>query len=164
MRGKGMYLKPYSGRGLLNTLINTLPVNLTMPSMNYCGPGNPIKKQLANKVPPKNKLDAYCREHDIFYLNNPNVSDRNRADMKLADQAWSRFQANDASFAEKAAAYLVTNLIKAKAKLGMGLKFNKKYGQLPAAKRITKHTLLSGCVSKKPVKKSKSKAKRKRNS
>lgn len=163
-KGKGLYLKPYVGRGLLNSIINNLPVNMRLPSYNYCGPGNNTERDLANNVPAKNKLDSYCKEHDIFYMKNPDIAARNQADMRLAEKAWTRVLAKDSSLAEKAAAYVVTNLMKAKSKMGMGLQFNnKKYGQLPVAKRIKRYALLSRRLSKKPIKKTKSKSKRKRN-
>ena len=163
IKGKGLFLKPYQGRGVLNALIDTLPVPLHIPTYSYCGPGTKIRENLAKNVPPKNKLDSYCKEHDVFYMNNPNVSDRNKADMKLAAQAWSRVTANDASLAERAAAYAVTNLMKAKAKMGLGFKFNKKYEQLPVVRGRKKNTTLSRRVSKKPIKKAKTKKNRKRN-
>lgn len=163
-KGKGLFLKPYRGRGLLNTLINNLPMSLHIPSYRYCGPGTDIRGNLAKNVPPKNKLDSYCKEHDIFYMNNPDTAARNKADMRLADLAWTRVTAKDASLAEKAAAYAVTNLMKAKAKMGMGLKFNKKDGQLPAVRGRKRRASLPGGVPKKRAKKSNTKSKRVRNS
>lgn len=163
--GQGLYLKPYRGRGLLNTLINHLPFPLHLPNFSYCGPGTNIRKNIAENVPPKNKLDSYCKEHDIFYMNHPDTASRNKADMRLAEQAWTRVSANDASLAEKAAAYAVTNLMKAKAKLGMGLKFNnKKNGQLSAVRGRKRRASLSGSVPKKRAKRSQTASKRVRNS
>lgn len=163
--GKGLFLKPYRGRGLLNTLINNLPFPLHLPGYSWCGPATNVRANLAKNVPSKNKLDSYCKEHDIFYMNNPDTAARNKADMRLAEQAWSRVSASDASLAEKAAAYAVTNLMKAKAKMGMGLKFiNKKDGQLSAVRGRKRRSTLSRGVSKKRAKKSKAKNKRVRNS
>lgn len=160
--GKGLYLGPYRGRGLLNSLINNMPFNLTIPGTNYCGPNR--AGHLEKNLPPKNKLDSYCKEHDVFYKNNPDIAARNKADLKLAEQAWSRLKANDSSFGEKASAYAVTNLMKAKAKLGMGLKFkNKNNGQFSVARGKPTRSLLSRSISKKSVKKTKTKTKRKRN-
>lgn len=165
VQGKGLFLKPYRGRGLLNTLINNLPFPLHLPTYSYCGPGTKIRENIAKNVHPKNKLDSYCKEHDIFYMNNPDTAARNKADMRLAEQAWSRVTAKDANLAEKAAAYAITNLMKAKAKMGMGLKFpNKKDGQLSAVRGRKRRASLSRSVSKIPAKKSKTKSKRVRNS
>ena len=163
-KGQGLFLKPYRGRGLMNTLINNLPFPLHIPSYRFCGPGTKIRESLAKNIPPKNKLDSYCKEHDIFYMNNPDTAARNKADMRLADQAWSRVTAKDANLAEKAAAYAVTNLIKAKAKMGMGLKFNKKDGQLSAVRGSKRRASLSRSVPKKRAKKSETKSKRVRHS
>lgn len=158
--GKGVYLKPYQGKGIFNSLISHIPFPLHIPTYKYCGPNTNIKENIAKNIQPKNKLDSYCKEHDIFYLNNPDTAARNRADLKLADQAWSRVKSSDASLGEKAVAYAVTNLMKAKAKLGLGLKFrNKKYEQFPAVKGSTRRASLSRRIFKKPTKRSKAKKK-----
>jgi len=47
---------------------------------------------------------------------------RHAADQLLAQRAWERVIAKDASLGEKAAAGAVTNAMKAKTKPGMGLK------------------------------------------
>lgn len=44
------------------------------------------------------------------------------ADRELAERAWQRVKSKDASIGEKAAALAVTNIMKAKTKLGMGLR------------------------------------------
>ena len=152
-KGRGFYLKPYSGkglkvyrgRGLLNTIIDNLPLSLHIPGYSYCGPGTDIKGNVAKGVKPVNKLDAHCMEHDIFYSKHPDTASRNKADLKLADQAWERVKSSDASLGERAAAYAVTNIMKGKAKLGMGLRGCKgckkprnKNGQHPTAKTSQK--------------------------
>lgn len=141
------------GRGLLNSLISHLPLELHLPSYSYCGPGTKLKERLARNDKPKNKLDSYCREHDIFYENNPDTASRNKADMKLAEQAWTRVKAADSSLGERAAAYAVTNIMKGKAKLGMGL--NKKYGQFSAVKANQKRASLQRRVHAKRATKKK---------
>ena len=157
--GCGLYLNPYKGKGiyigkgLLNSLISHLPLELHVPGYSYCGPGTKLKERLARNDKPKNKLDSYCREHDIFYENNPDTASRNKADMRLADQAWERVKASDASLGERAAAYAITNAMKGKAKLGMGL--NKKYGQFSAVKTSAKRSPLQRGVHAKRVTKKK---------
>ena len=47
---------------------------------------------------------------------------RHVADRMIAQRAWERVIAKDASLGEKAAAWAVTNAMKVKTKLGMGLK------------------------------------------
>src|SRR5436190_1498277 len=113
-RGKGMYLKPYQGKG--------------------------YKRKGLFKVYNKNDTAA-----------------RNKADLVLADQAWERVKSLDASIGERAAAYAIVNAMKAKAKLGMGLSLNKKYGQLSNIKICKKNPKLQRGVHAKRIKKSKKK-------
>jgi len=111
------------GRGLVNTVINKLPFELHLPGYQYCGPGTKLAKRLARGDPGINPLDQACKEHDIAYSRNrESVEARNTADRVLADKAWKRVFAKDASLGEKAAAYSVTNAMKLKSKFGMGLK------------------------------------------
>lgn len=119
--------KKKSGYGLVNKLINKLPFELHIPGYNYCGPGTKLAARLARGSKPINGLDSACQEHDIAYSKNKeNISARHAADNVLADKAWQRVKARDASFGEKAAAYAVTNTMKLKSKLGMGLKKTQK--------------------------------------
>ncbi|KAK9700975.1 Phospholipase A2-like domain [Popillia japonica] len=110
------------GGGLLNSLINNLPVELHLPGYPYCGPGTKLQKHLARGDPGINLLDAACKEHDIAYSQNKDLSSRHRADLILENKAWSRVKSKDACVGEKAAAWSVTNAMKIKRKLGMGLK------------------------------------------
>ena len=151
-KGKGMYAKPYSGKGILNTIIDNLPVSLHVPGYNYCGPGTKLRGQ-----PAVNKLDEYCKQHDIFYSKNTDTAARTKADLVLADRAWGRVKSLDAGIGELAAAYAIVNAMKAKAKLGMGLKLNKNYGQLSDIKVCKRNPLLQRSVHAKRVRKSKKK-------
>ena len=161
MRSKAIHL----GRGILNTIISNLPWELHIPGgYSYCGPGTKLKERLARGDAPINKLDSHCRDHDIFYSKNPDTAARNKADLKLADQAWERVKASDASLGERAAAYAVTNVMKAKAKLGMGIRSNKKFEHFGAVKGSAKRASLQRRVHAKRTKKNKTKARRKRNS
>ena len=145
------------GRGILNTIIDNLPISLHVPGYSYCGPGT----NLATAGKPVNKLDAHCREHDIFYSQHHDTESRNKADMKLAEQAWERVKASDSSLGERAAAYAITNAMKAKVKLGMGMKNKvKKNGQFPVVKASAKGTPLQRRVHAKRVKNTKTKRKR----
>lgn len=113
----------HTGRGVLNKLINRLPIELHIPGYQYCGPGTKLAERVARGDPGVNPLDAACKEHDIAYSQNrENVAARNSADRVLADRAWQRVFARDAAIDEKLAAYVVANTMKAKSKLGMGLK------------------------------------------
>ena len=97
------------GKGLVNSLINKLPIELHIPGYQYCGPGTKLAERLARGDPGINSLDAACKEHDIAYSENrDNIDARNSADVVLADKAWERVKAPDASVGEKAAAYAIT--------------------------------------------------------
>ena len=140
------------GKGLLNTIIDNLPIPLHVPGYKYCGPGTKLKGQK-----PSNKLDEYCMQHDIFYANNHDTAARNKADLVLADQAWSRVKSLDAGIGERAAAYAIVNTMKAKAKLGFGIK--KKNGQFSTSTRCKKRAPLQRRVHAKRTKRKISKKK-----
>lgn len=113
------------GSGLVNNLIDKLPFELHIPTYSFCGPGTKLKTRLDRGDVGINQLDNFCKDHDITYSKNKDTRTRNIADKILAERAWKRFKAKDSSVGEKAAALAVTNIMKLKSKLGMGLK-NKK--------------------------------------
>lgn len=113
----------FYGAGIVNSLINKLPFEFHLPGYQFCGPGTNLKKRLARGDLGINPLDSACKQHDIAYSQNPeNIEKRNEADKVLAEQAWQRVFAKDSSLGERAAAYSITNIMKAKSKLGMGMK------------------------------------------
>jgi len=61
-----------------------------------------------------NPLDEACKEHDIAYSQNKVLSEQHRGDSILIDKAWSRVKAPDSSLGEKAEAYFVTSIMRAK--------------------------------------------------
>ena len=71
-------------------------------------------------------------------LQNKDLETRHKADKELVERAWERVKASDSSFGEKAAAYLVTNAMKAKLAMGAGVK-NK--GRRIKRGRINKKTV-----------------------
>lgn len=106
---------------VLNKAIDLLPVELHIPGgYQYCGPGTKLRKRLARGDPGINKLDQACKAHDIAYSRYKDSENRRRADLELAERAWQRFKASDASLGEKAASWAVTTGMKAKTKLGGG--------------------------------------------
>lgn len=122
------------GCGLVNSLINNLPVELHLPGYQYCGPGTKLSKRLARGDPGINPLDTACKQHDIAYSKEKSLEARTIADKVLAEQAWKRVFAKDAGIAEKASAWGVANIMKAKTKLGMG----QKVAKISAAKKTSK--------------------------
>lgn len=122
----------YSGAGLLGTLgsvagtvinktIDLLPAELHLPGgYQWCGPGTNVQLRLSRGDRGINKLDSACKEHDIAYVKYKDSERRSVADRILAERAWERVKSSDSSLGEKAAAWLVTNVMKAKTKLGGG--------------------------------------------
>lgn len=110
------------GGGLVNSLINNLPVELHLPGYSFCGPGTRLPERLRLGHTGINPLDRACKDHDIAYSKHKDISERHKADRILEDRAWSRVKSGDATIGEKVASWAVTNIMKAKRKLGMGLK------------------------------------------
>ncbi|XP_050064335.1 uncharacterized protein LOC126553220 [Aphis gossypii] len=111
------------GGGIINTLINKLPLELHLPGYQYCGPGTKLRKRLDRGDKGINPLDSACKEHDIAYDHSKSLTDRQKADYILENRAWNRFKSKDSNLKEKAAAWLVTTGMKAKRKIGAGCGF-----------------------------------------
>lgn len=136
----------YKGFGLINKIINKLPVELHIPGYQYCGPGTKLRERLARGDPGINPLDTACKEHDIAYSKHrEDIQARNAADRVLAEKAWQRVKSSDASLGERAAALVVTNIMKVKSKMGMGLGKKRKCSKkkLNALKQVIKRTAKS---------------------
>ncbi|KAL4107293.1 hypothetical protein QTP88_017660 [Uroleucon formosanum] len=111
-----------TGKGFVNSLINSLPFEAHIPGYQYCGPGTKLKKRLDRGDKGINPLDSACRDHDIVYATSKNLDDRHKADKVLENRAWERYLFKDTLRKEKFVAYAVANAMKAKRKLGMGCK------------------------------------------
>lgn len=109
-----------SGGGLVNTIINKLPIELHLPSYKFCGPGTRLKERLAHGQRGINLLDEACREHDIAYAQHADLKERHEADKILVEKAWDRAK-HSPSVGERIAALSVAGIMKAKTKLGLGL-------------------------------------------
>ena len=110
------------GGGIVNSLINKLPVELHLPGYNYCGPGTKLFERLARGDQGINPLDNACKVHDITYSEYQNLDQRHRADKELETTAWGRLRASDSTFGEKTAALTIASTMKLKRKLGLGHK------------------------------------------
>lgn len=137
MRSAGKQKSVNTGKGFLNSVINSLPFEVHVPGYQFCGPGTKLKERLARGDKGINPLDSACRTHDIAYENSNNIDIRHKADKLLEEQAWQRVKASDSSLKEKLIAYGVVNAMKAKRKIGMGCKRNNKK-QLLTVKKINK--------------------------
>lgn len=109
-----------TGSGLINSVIDSLPVEVHLPGYRFCGPGTKLKQRLANGEVGVNSLDELARTHDIAYDKSKLTSDRRVADEVLENQAWKLFKSKNTGLKEKAASWLVTTAMKAKRKLGAG--------------------------------------------
>lgn len=112
------------GFGFFDKIIDKIPVELHLPSYQYCGPGTKLKERLARGDKGINKLDQACREHDIAYETHKNSAERTIADKKLGSEALKRVFSKDANLGERAASLLVTSMMKAKTgltKVGLGI-------------------------------------------
>lgn len=110
----------------INEAINRLPFEIHLPGYQFCGPGTQLERRLAQGQIGVNPLDSACREHDIAYsIHKDDIMKRHEADRLLQEKAWRRVKAPDASFNEKIAAWTVTNVMKAKRKLGLGMRKKK---------------------------------------
>jgi len=137
--------KKRRGRGLVNSAINNLPVELHIPGYRYCGPGTRLRERLARGDQPINPLDEACMEHDKIYAEHQDdMAKRHAADQVLGKRAWQRVKSRDAGMRERAAALAVTGIMKAKTKLGLGMK-KKKMVALRNVVEAAKRTMPAQC-------------------
>lgn len=153
------------GSGLLNSAINKLPVELHIPGYNYCGPGTKLEKRLSRGDRGINELDEACKEHDIAYSKDQDLTVRHKADQILAKKAMDRVRAGKAKFGERMAALGVAGAMKAKVKLGMGVGTPKKCASAAAVKKTIKYLqnallVLETCLDSTSTKKSEKKQQR----
>lgn len=109
------------GKEILNSFINNLPFELHSPGNHYLGPGTNFHLNEEKGVLPINKLDEAAKEHDLAYGNYKSLDKRHEADKILEEKAMRRVFAKDASLSEKVNAYLTTNAMNIKRKMGMGV-------------------------------------------
>src|SRR6185436_3109197 len=87
---------------------------------------------------------AYSQYKDVF--------NRNKADQILEWKAWYRVKSPDASLGEKTAAYAVTNIMKAKRKMGMGIPTGIPTGS-PTSNFSVINNKISGILTQSQIKK-----------
>lgn len=160
--------KTIQGSGILDRIIDKLPFEVHLPSYQYCGPGTKLDKRLSRGDPGINKLDTFCKEHDIFYATNKDSSKRYKADKKLGSEAFSRVFSKDAKLGERAASLLVSAAMGVKTgltKLGRGIssvdcrKKNRKNRKTKKNKKPSKEIVFTSLVKdvRKDIRKSKAK-------
>lgn len=161
-KGKPRKTSTKGGMGLLDTIIDKLPFELHLKGYNFLGPGTKLEKRLARGDNGINKLDEFCKEHDIAYATHKDSAERYKADKKLGSEALKRVFSKDAKLGERAASLLVSAAMKAKTgltKVGLGvskLNCKKKKKSKKSSKEIAFATLIKD--AKAGIKKSKVKS------
>ena len=129
-----------TGKGLFNTALSYMPeMHMSLPKSvssemvengsfnntgkySYCGPGTKVQKRVLEGYQGVNNLDKACKEHDLFYSKNKTTKLRNIADDELAAKASQLVLNPSIPQYEKNDAKLVTGIMAAKSRFGMGLK------------------------------------------
>lgn len=118
------------GEGLINTIINKLPIEMHLPGYKYLGPGTYLDTKYPKNIAPINKLDEAAREHDLAYHFNRTVEGRKEADKILENKAWENFKNPSTPLKEKVESWLTTTAMKGKAMLGAGVETAQEGGTL----------------------------------
>jgi len=99
-----------------------------------------------------NPLDVACREYDIAYSRSNDLTERHAADRILGAEARKRIIAKDSTLGEKVAATAVWAAMKAKTKIGMGMKTKMKTKKKKTTKkRVLPTTKRSGILPVLPI-------------
>ena len=112
----------------IHKAIGKLPIipkkGFVLPNMHYCGPLNPLHKQLiydknGNILKymqnPTGETDRICSQHDVDYTLAKNLKDKHVADNKMI-KAINELPYNQQQYGT----FLVKNIIQSKRKLGLG--------------------------------------------
>ena len=89
---------------------------------NYLGPGTRVAERLRAGIKPVNGLDKAALDHDLFYSRFDDLPNRHIADAILEKKALKRVLSRDASLSERTVSLLTAGVMRAKRKLGLGLK------------------------------------------
>ena len=89
---------------------------------NYLGPGTRVAERLRAGIKPVNSLDKAALDHDLFYSRFDDLPNRHIADAILEKKALKRVLSRDASLGERTISLLTARAMRAKRKLGLGLK------------------------------------------
>jgi len=114
-----------SGGSLLNTVVNKLPFEMYLPGHNFTGPGTKLHKRLNPDGTPKewskpiNKEDNAAYHHDLCCAKHPDTKTRNELCDKTMLQRLTEIV--NPTLRERFERGQVSNLIKSKVNLGLGL-------------------------------------------
>ena len=127
-----------TGAGIVNKLINRLPVEMHLPGHNFTGPGTQLHKRLKADGTPKawsmpiNRVDQAAYRHDLCYAKHKDTASRNSICDKtmLSDLAGIK----NPTAREKLDRGIVRPLIGTKVRFGLGVKKSSVVG--PACRGI----------------------------
>lgn len=132
-----------TGRGLMNTALKYMPeMHMSLPKTvtsefvpegsfnntgkySYCGPGTKVQKRVSEGYQGVNSLDEACKQHDLFYSKYKTTKARNHSDDVLASKASKIVLNTNTPEYERNDAKLVTAIMGAKSRFGMGIKKKK---------------------------------------
>ena len=132
---KYSFTKCMEGKGIFNTALQYLP-ELHLPASqgeyvpngsfnnlkkySYCGPGTRYAQRTEEGYQGINELDRMCKLHDKFYNENQDTKSRNVSDVALAHRAEEISRDHSFDDAQRRDAKLVSILMNAKTKFGLG--------------------------------------------
>lgn len=134
------YVDEISGSGILNNILKKVPeIHLGLPDgveseyvpngsfndtkkYSFCGPGTKVRERITEGYEGVNTLDEACKRHDIAYSENKSTKDRNFYDDILANEASAIATNQQEPEYVRKDARLVTGVMGAKSRFGMGLK------------------------------------------
>lgn len=126
-KGKAQFIK--IGKGIVNSIINKLPMEMHLPGHNFTGPGTQLKKRLNPDDTPKswskpiNRIDKAALKHDLCYRDNPDRKIRNKiCDKNMLDELDN---IENPTFREKTERLVVKSIIGTKKRFGLGINQNK---------------------------------------
>ena len=118
----------------IHKAIGNLPIipkkGFVLPNMHYCGPYNPLHRQLIYDKngnilrymqKPSGKTDEICAQHDVNYTLAKFLKDKHIADNKMI-KAINELRYKQQQYGT----FLVKNIIRSKRKLGLGNNFTMK--------------------------------------
>lgn len=126
------------GKGLVNSIIDKIPLEMHLPGYQYCGPGTKVQKRVERGDNGINPLDAACKTHDVIYDKCKKTKERIKADKELLKASLKRIKSDDASLGERVAAVGVSAAMKAKIslpKIGSGVSINRKNHKMSMKKK-----------------------------
>ena len=151
---KTQFIRAQEGGLLLNKAINNLPSEMHLPGHNFTGPGTKLKKRLNPDLTPKkwsepvNHVDEAAYHHDLCYLKNDDTATRNTVcDKNMLKELKGIYYP---TLQERMDKSIVSNLIGAKVKFGMGVKKKSLAEELhkPVRRKFKKRRVLVNGIDK----------------